>query len=67
MSQATEQSNRRLLRAREAMDRTCAEPLDVAALAHIAHTLPVHFSARSEARSARRRIAISNAAASSAR
>jgi transcriptional regulator GlxA family with amidase domain len=31
-----EQQNRRLLRARDAMDRTYAEPLDVPALAKIA-------------------------------
>jgi len=44
MSQATEESNRRLLRARDAMDRTYAEPLDVPTLARIAHTSPAHFS-----------------------
>ena len=44
MSEATEESNRRLLRARDAMDRTYAEPLDVAALARVAHTSPAHFS-----------------------
>ena len=44
MSEATEESNRRLLRARDAMDRTYAEPLDVPALARVAHTSPAHFS-----------------------
>ena len=44
MSQATEESNRRLLRARDAMDRTYAQPLDVAALARIAMTSQAHFS-----------------------
>ena len=36
MSRAVEESNRRLLRARDAMDRTYARPLDVPALARIA-------------------------------
>jgi len=44
MSRATEESNRRLLRARDAMDRTYAESLDVLALARIADTSPAHFS-----------------------
>jgi len=44
MSAATEESNRRLLRARDAMDRSFAEPLDVATLAAIAHTSEAHFS-----------------------
>ena len=43
MSRVTEESNRRLLRARDAMDRTYAEPLDVAALARIADTSEAHF------------------------
>ena len=43
MSQANEESNRRLLRARDAMDRAYAEPLDVAALARIAATSEAHF------------------------
>ncbi|MFD2083314.1 AraC-type DNA-binding protein [Actinopolymorpha cephalotaxi] len=43
MSRATEESNRRMLRARDAMDRAYAEPLDVAALARIAHVSPAHF------------------------
>jgi transcriptional regulator GlxA family with amidase domain len=43
MSQATEESNRRLLRARDAMDRSYAEALDVPALARIADTSEAHF------------------------
>ena len=38
-----EQSNRALLRARDAMDRTYALPLDVASLARIAHVSEAHF------------------------
>jgi hypothetical protein len=37
MSRATEDANRRLLRARDAMDRAYAEPLDITALARIAN------------------------------
>ena len=44
MSRAVEESNRRLLRARDAMDRAYAQPLDVAALARIAHVSPAHFT-----------------------
>ena len=36
--------NRRLLRARDAMDRAYAEPLDVRAVAAVAHCSPAHFS-----------------------
>ena len=43
MSRAVEQQNRRLLRARDAMDRTYAEPLDIAALARIARVSEAHF------------------------
>jgi AraC-like DNA-binding protein len=39
-----EDTNRRMLRARDAIDRDFAEPLDVAALARIAHVSPAHFS-----------------------
>jgi len=39
-----EAENRRLLRARDAMDRAYAEPLDVPALAHVAHVSPAHFA-----------------------
>jgi AraC-like DNA-binding protein len=43
MSRAVEESNRRLLRARDAMDRTYAEPLDVSTLASVAHVSEAHF------------------------
>jgi AraC-like DNA-binding protein len=41
---AVEDSNRRMLRARDAMDRTYAQPLDVPDLARIAHVSQAHFS-----------------------
>jgi len=44
VSRDTEDDNRRLLRARDAMDRAYAQPLDVAAVAAVAHTSPAHFS-----------------------
>ncbi|MFD8691693.1 helix-turn-helix domain-containing protein [Streptomyces sp. NPDC059651] len=44
MSRASEESNRRMLRARDAMDRAYAQPLDVAALARLAHVSEAHFS-----------------------
>ena len=43
MSRAMEASNRSLLRARDAMDRGYAEPLDVPALARIANLSEAHF------------------------
>jgi len=43
VSRAVEDSNRRMLRARDAMDRTYAQPLDVPALARIAHVSEAHF------------------------
>src|ERR1700720_611482 len=43
MSREVEESNRRLLRARDAMDRTYAQPLDVPALARIAFVSEAHF------------------------
>jgi transcriptional regulator GlxA family with amidase domain len=43
MSKAAEQTNRRMLRARDAMDRTYAQPLDIAALAAIALVSQAHF------------------------
>ena len=43
MSRAVEDSNRRLLRARDAMDRSYAEALDIAALARIALVSEAHF------------------------
>ncbi|GAA2255692.1 hypothetical protein GCM10010145_24840 [Streptomyces ruber] len=44
MPRSTEDTNRRMLRARDAMDRAYAQPLDVPALARIAHVSEAHFS-----------------------
>jgi AraC-like DNA-binding protein len=46
VSRETEDFNRRLLRARDAMDRSFAEPLDVRTVAAVAHVSPAHFSRR---------------------
>lgn len=43
MSRASEESNRRLLRARDKIDRDFAQALDVAALARVAHVAEAHF------------------------
>ena len=43
MSRATEQRNRWMLRARDAMDRSYAQPLDIPSLAAIAHVSEAHF------------------------
>ena len=43
MSRAVEESNRRLLRARDAMDRDYAQPLAIAELARIAHASEAQF------------------------
>ena len=43
MSRAVESFNRRMLRARDAMDRAYAEPLDVRALARVANVSEAHF------------------------
>ena len=43
MSRASEDVLRRLLRARDAMDRAYAEPLDIAALARLAYISEAHF------------------------
>lgn len=43
MSRAVEESNRRMLRARDAMDRSYAQPLDVPTLARIAQVSKAHF------------------------
>ena len=43
MSREVEDRNRRLLRARDAMDRSYAEPLDVPTVAAIAHVSEAHF------------------------
>jgi AraC-like DNA-binding protein len=44
VSREAEDMNRRLLRARDAMDRAYAEPLDVRAVAAVAHVSVAHFS-----------------------
>ena len=44
MSREVEDLNRRLLRARDAMDRAYAEPLDVRGVATVAHISEAHFS-----------------------
>jgi AraC-like DNA-binding protein len=44
MSRAIEDRNRRMLRARDTMDRAFARPLDVPGLAQVAHVSPAHFS-----------------------
>ena len=43
MSREVENINRRMLRARDAMDRAYAEPLDVASVAAVAHVSEAHF------------------------
>jgi len=43
VSRAVEESNRRMLRARDAMDRTYGQPLDVPGLARIVHVSEAHF------------------------
>src|SRR3977135_1712139 len=43
MSRAIEESNRRMLRARDAMDRDYAKPLDIPCLARIANVSEAHF------------------------
>src|SRR4029078_8049264 len=43
MSREAEEFNRHLLRARDAMDRAYAEPLDVRYVAAIAHVSEAHF------------------------
>ena len=43
MSRAVEEQNRRLLRARDAMDRSYAQPLDIPTLARVAHVSEAHF------------------------
>ena len=44
VSQDVEDLNRRLLRARDALDRAYAEPLNVRAVAAVAHVSEAHFS-----------------------
>jgi AraC-like DNA-binding protein len=43
MSRAVEESNRRMLRARDAMDRDYAKPLDIPTLAGVAYVSEAHF------------------------
>jgi transcriptional regulator GlxA family with amidase domain len=43
MSRAVEDLNRRMLRARDAMDRAYAQPLDISELAGIANVSEAHF------------------------
>ena len=43
MGSAVEETNRRLLRARDAMDCSYAQPLDIPTLARIAHVAEAHF------------------------
>nr|WP_203993613.1 AraC family transcriptional regulator [Micromonospora lutea] len=43
MSRAVEETNRAMLRARDAMDRAYAQPLDIPSLARIAHVSEAHF------------------------
>jgi AraC-like DNA-binding protein len=43
VSRAVEEFNRRLLRARDTMDRNYGQPLDVPALARVAHLSEAHF------------------------
>lgn len=44
MSRAIEDRNRRMLRARDTMDREFAKPLELARLAEVAHVSASHFS-----------------------
>jgi AraC-like DNA-binding protein len=44
VSRQVEELNRRMLRARDAIDRAYAEPLDVGAVAAVAHMSSAHFS-----------------------
>ena len=46
MSREAEEENRRLLRARDAMDRAYAQPLDVRAVAAVAHLSEAYFIRR---------------------
>ena len=66
MSRAVEELNRRMLRARDAMDRAYAEPLNIPALAQVANVSEAHFIRTFRATFGETRIAISSAAGSSA-
>src|SRR3990170_1765100 len=67
MSRAVEESNRRMLRARDAIDRTYAQPLDVPSLARMVHVSEAHFIQPSPRRSARPPTATCSATGSSGR
>jgi transcriptional regulator GlxA family with amidase domain len=43
VSRVSEETNRRMLRARDAMDRAYAQPLDIPTLAEIAYVSEAHF------------------------
>jgi AraC-like DNA-binding protein len=43
VTRAVEELNRRMLRARDAIDRAYADPLDIRALADVAHVSEAHF------------------------
>jgi AraC-like DNA-binding protein len=43
MTRAVEELNRRMLRSRDAIDRTYAQPLDIAALARVASLSEAHY------------------------
>jgi transcriptional regulator GlxA family with amidase domain len=43
VSRAVEESNRRMLRAKDAMDRAYTQPLDIPTLAGLAHVSEAHF------------------------
>jgi hypothetical protein len=64
---ASEDANRRLLRARDTIDRYFAEPLDIPRLAGVALMSPAHFIREFRPRSVSRRTATSSAGASSER
>jgi AraC-like DNA-binding protein len=44
VTRVIEDRNRRMLRARDTMDRAFAQPLDIPALARVAHVSAAHFS-----------------------
>ena len=68
MSRAVEESNRRMLRARDAIDRDYAKPLDIATLARGARVSEAHFIRTFRVRrSAKRRIGTFSAAESNGR
>src|SRR6266508_4992637 len=43
VARAVEELNRRMLRARDAIDRSYAQPLDIPSLAQVAHVSDAHF------------------------